>query len=328
MKASLFWELTAGRHGVALTQKGVYNSSYFFSGDEENYQWKLEFSVNDERSDYNSVSIHLIASDADEIRIKHELQLRMYGDNDYEDYGIWDMDLVVSAKGVNTLKIHDKRFIDIPKFVPSEVYKQFCKSGKYPAIFCTLEIQSVQHKCNIKHHEEGTTALESLLDDPEFGDITLETSSRSFKVNKKVLSVQSPVFRAMFEHDMKEKIENTIMIPDVDAEVMQELLLFIYCGKVKCFDRAMELFRAADKYQVDALKLRCLEKLCDRITVKDAVEIYSLANACSDEKLIACATGFIVENIKKIIAEANFDSLQDISAMKKLLLGIVSEYVT
>jgi hypothetical protein len=52
----------------------------------------------------------------------------------------------------------------------------------------------------------------------------------------------------MFAHNFKENLTNVVEIRDIKLEVFQELLRFIYCGKVNDLNKhAAGLYRAADK---------------------------------------------------------------------------------
>lgn len=62
---------------------------------------------------------------------------------------------------------------------------------------------------------------------------------------------RSPVFAAMFEHEMEERKHNRVDITDVDHEVLKEMLRFIYTGKAPNLDKmADDLLAAADKVYI------------------------------------------------------------------------------
>ena len=62
------------------------------------------------------------------------------------------------------------------------------------------------------------------------------------------ISARSPVFAAMFEHEMEERRCNRADINDVESDVFREMLRFVYTGKATCLDRmADDLLAAADK---------------------------------------------------------------------------------
>lgn len=65
---------------------------------------------------------------------------------------------------------------------------------------------------------------------------------------------RSPVFAAMFEHEMEERKQNRVAITDVDHEVLREMLRFIYTGRAANLERmADDLLAAADKVCINAL---------------------------------------------------------------------------
>ena len=61
-----------------------------------------------------------------------------------------------------------------------------------------------------------------------------------------LILAQSPIFRAMFKADMKEKEDNTVEISDIDHVVFEEFLRFCYTGKFSK-SLAIKLFTVADK---------------------------------------------------------------------------------
>lgn len=62
---------------------------------------------------------------------------------------------------------------------------------------------------------------------------------------------RSPVFQAMFEHEMEERKHNRVDITDVDHEVLREMLRFIYTGKASNLEKmADDLLAAADKVNI------------------------------------------------------------------------------
>ncbi|KAJ1189023.1 hypothetical protein NDU88_005776 [Pleurodeles waltl] len=60
---------------------------------------------------------------------------------------------------------------------------------------------------------------------------------------------RSPVFNAMFEHEMEESRKNRVHIKDIDPDVFKELMGFIYTGKSppNLKEIADSLLAAADK---------------------------------------------------------------------------------
>ena len=101
--------------------------------------------------------------------------------------------------------------------------------------------------------------LKNLFLEDQFSDVNLVTScEKVLKAHKCILSAVSPTFAAMFKHDMLENKSNIVNIPDVDNEVLKQMLRFIYIGQVENMETiASGLFIAADKYNIEDLKTKC-----------------------------------------------------------------------
>ncbi|CAO1432572.1 unnamed protein product [Diamesa tonsa] len=122
--------------------------------------------------------------------------------------------------------------------------------------------------------------LNALMLDSTHSDFTIIVESNEFKVHKSMLSARSPVFMKMFESNMKEAADNKVEINDVDPDVFEQLLIFIYSGKIPVnLDLyAMELFVAADKYKIEDLKDLSEKHISLNVTMDNAMAVFNLAN--------------------------------------------------
>lgn len=68
----------------------------------------------------------------------------------------------------------------------------------------------------------------------DFCDVRLKVGSRVFRVHRLVLAASSPYFSALFSGGMSEVDQEEVQILGVDTEVFEELLDFIYTGRL-CF---------------------------------------------------------------------------------------------
>lgn len=119
-------------------------------------------------------------------------------------------------------------------------------------------------------------------------------AGKEYQAHKAVLAARSPVFAAMFEHEMEERKHNRVEITDVDADVLREMLRFIYTGKSNNLEKmADDLLAAADKYALERLKVMCEEALCSGLSVDNAAEVLILADLHSADQLKAQAIDFI-----------------------------------
>lgn len=136
--------------------------------------------------------------------------------------------------------------------------------------------------------------LSSLYESQKFSDVILSVDGRDFHAHKAILAARSPVFAAMFAHEMEEKKQNRVEIKDMDHEVLNEILRFIYSEKAPQLEKmADDLLAAADRYDLERLKVMCEEALCSNLAVDTAAEVLILADMHSAQQLKAHAIEFI-----------------------------------
>lgn len=140
-------------------------------------------------------------------------------------------------------------------------------------------------------HESWAKAFEHM----SHSDVIIKTSDKKvLKAHKFVLSARSTVFDSMFTHDMEENRTGIIKISDAHSTVITELLRYIYCNKVQdiaSFDRL--LYKAADKYQIEGLKVICLQSIYQRINPQNAGKYAEFALFHKIEHLFSCCA-FII----------------------------------
>ena len=123
--------------------------------------------------------------------------------------------------------------------------------------------------------------LGRLIASEEFEDVDIECGDKVFHTHRVILATHSPVFRAMFQADMKEKIMKKVNIIGIRPEVVAEMLHFIYTGvtnKEVAEADAGELLAVANQYQLDDLKRMCERVLCSSIRVENCIEYMVLGH--------------------------------------------------
>lgn len=152
--------------------------------------------------------------------------------------------------------------------------------------------------------------FEKLLEDRKFSDVRIVVGDKTFHAHKAVLSVRSSVFAAMFNHGMKEQKESRIDITDFDAEVIEQLLFFIYSGTVDLdqIERlASKLFAVADKYEIEGLKIICEQALIVNLKIDNIAEILQLVDKHGSETLCEAAFKFLRKNRFRLTFDTNSD---------------------
>jgi hypothetical protein len=130
--------------------------------------------------------------------------------------------------------------------------------------------------------------------------------------HKRILSARSPVFAAMFKHDMQEAKTGKVSIKDFDLETFRELLHFIYLGRTSGpldASKAQPLFLAADKYDILDLREDCSRKLLSSMQLCNAIELMIWAHNNSVDHVKEAALEVVVRNGKEICLQQDWEML-------------------
>lgn len=181
-------------------------------------------------------------------------------------------------------------------------------------ILCTMQILKENPDDQQSSQIGCMSDFENFLNNPQFSDAKFIVDGKAFYAHKNILANGSKVFAAMFEHDMKENFQSTVEIQDIDYEVFQEVLRFVYAGKVNNIERIAEnLFIAADKYALDELMAACATSLCDSLSVDNAVACLKFAEMYNVQDLKTTAIAFIASHATAIIHKPGFTSIRELN---------------
>ncbi|XP_065205327.1 speckle-type POZ protein-like [Planococcus citri] len=141
-----------------------------------------------------------------------------------------------------------------------------------------------------------------LLEHRKLADVILSVNGQEFPAHKNILTARSPVFAAMFAHNAKENKENRVCIDDMNEKVVGDMLRFIYTGKCENLrELATGLLVAADKYDLDRLKMICANELYETLSVENAASILALADMHGVKELRNAAIKFIVSKPTEVL---------------------------
>uniref|UniRef100_A0A1I8I867 Speckle-type POZ protein n=3 Tax=Macrostomum lignano TaxID=282301 RepID=A0A1I8I867_9PLAT len=152
--------------------------------------------------------------------------------------------------------------------------------------------------------------LGQLLERGQHADLTLCIGGAELPAHKAVLSARSPVFQAMFQHQMEESRASRVVVEDVDEDTMREVLRYVYSGRAPRLDQmADSLLPAADKYQLDRLKVMCEESLAAALTVENVCDCLVLADLHCAAQLRQRASQFILANASRVAESPGWDQM-------------------
>ncbi|XP_036032686.1 speckle-type POZ protein-like [Onychomys torridus] len=227
---------------------------------------------------------------------------------------------IISAEGEKTQTMRISRAI---RFVPGLGYgfkkyilRDFLFSNASHlltddklSLFCRVSIIQDSFRISNQNRKPGIQVprctladeLGELWENSQFTDCCLVVAGQEFRVHKAILAARSPVFRAMFQHDMKESKSNHVEIHDLEPHVFKAMMGFIYTGKAPDLDSmAAAVLAAADKYGLQRLKVMCEDALCRDLSVENAAHTLFLADLHSSGQLKIQALDFITAHASEV----------------------------
>ncbi|KFM68818.1 Speckle-type POZ protein B, partial [Stegodyphus mimosarum] len=166
--------------------------------------------------------------------------------------------------------------------------------------------------------------LRNLYETGQFSDARITVGSEVFFVHKCILCARSSVFSRMFQTKMTEAKNDTIEISDVDPNVMEKMLSYMYSGYLEDMeDSVEELYSLANRYDVPSLRKKCSNFLKSNFTFGNVCNILQLADLHSDSDLFNSALDFISDHAKDVFSTDHWIKITKCNFMAKLLQDLV-----
>ncbi|OBS69589.1 hypothetical protein A6R68_01870, partial [Neotoma lepida] len=152
--------------------------------------------------------------------------------------------------------------------------------------------------------------LGELWENSCFTDCSLVVAGQEFRAHKAILAARSPVFRAVFQHDMEDSKRNLLEIHDLEPQVVMVMMDFIYTGKAQDLDSMADVvLAAADKYGLENLKVMCEDVLCRDLSVENAAHTLFLADFHSAGQLKTQALDFITAHASEVSETSSWKTI-------------------
>jgi len=152
--------------------------------------------------------------------------------------------------------------------------------------------------------------FESEFNNDKTADVQLIIEGKCIYAHKIILSARSNYFKAMFNSGMCESESSKITITDFKYSTIESLIKFLYSVKSEVNDdlnELIELYRAADKYQLDSLMNYIHQSICSKITCQNACSILSEIY-CYPHLEKSCLE-FIAQHLSSIYSTPDFRNL-------------------
>ena len=177
-----------------------------------------------------------------------------------------------------------------------------------------------------KESQHVLNHLLNLWNTRNLADITFKFKDKTIQAHSLIVASGSPVLDAMFKHNFKEKEEKTAIIHDIQSEVFEHLLRFIYTGDADLDNiNVARLIVAADKYGMDALKDECALRLSQDLTIETATRNLILSHLQNSSLLYQSTLDFMSKNANVICSRKDWMELLKkypelgFSAMQKMV---------
>lgn len=296
VKFSYMW--TINNFSYSREEMGeVLKSSSFSAGANDKLKWCLRVNpkgLDEESKEYLSLYLLLVSCNKSEVRAKFKFSILNARREETKAMESQRAYRFVQGKDWGFKKFIRRDFLldEANGLLPDDKLTLYCEvSVVADSVNISGQNCAIQFKvpdCSLSDD------IGDLFESQKFSDVILSVKGKEFYAHKAILAARSPVFAAMFEHDMEEKKQNRVDITDMDAEVLKEMLRFIYTGKAPNLENMSdELLAAADKYVLERLKVMCEEELCQSLSVDSVSESLVLADLHNADQLKAYAIDFI-----------------------------------
>ena len=188
----------------------------------------------------------------------------------------------------------------------------------------------VKNNSNLSNHAlKVMEKIQEHLCQQQLCDVILIVGSQRFYAHRLVLSAVSDYFRAMFNSNVREAVEKEIAIQDIEADVFQLLINYIYTGKLEVSEENVEkVLSAANMLQLKLVVDASCDFLVKQLHPSNCLGIRSFADLQNCQHLYVAAHNYTMEHFRKVIQNQEYLALP-LDQMCKLLendnVNVVSE---
>ncbi|KAJ7550511.1 hypothetical protein O6H91_07G104200 [Diphasiastrum complanatum] len=293
------------------------------------YQWAIYFYPDGKNTEDNSLYVSVfiaLASEGQDVRALFELTLLdQSGNGRHKIHSHFDRSL---EGGPYTLKYRGsmwgyKRFFRRAVLETSDYLKNDSLSIDCTVGVVTSATQGPKlYSINIPEPELGQH-FGALFDSGEEADVLFDVDGTIIPAHKLVLAARSPVFKEQLLGKSGDSSAGTVQIKDMDPPIFRALLQFIYKDKLPDADElpgtsstspstmmAQHLLAAADRYNLDRLRVVCEAKLCEDINVDTVASTLALAEQHHAMQLKAVCLKFAASHLAAVMQSEGFEQLR------------------
>lgn len=198
-----------------------------------------------------------------------------------------------------------KQFIKLNELLTD----RYVKDG-YITITCLMKVFSgTDDELNEKSKKfKGIAAsFNKLLENEKFSDLTITVGDKKFNVHRAIIAARCSYFKTLFN----ESENKVITLDDLEPDVFQEVLVYIYTNKLpKISEMTDKLLTAAHKFNIENLAKLCDVQLGHNLKVETIAHDLDVARSCTRLDLITSIEEFIKENYDEVSRDGSWIELK------------------
>lgn len=134
-------------------------------------------------------------------------------------------------------------------------------------------------------------------------DVTLKTNTnQQVAAHRAVLAASSPYFRAMFVNNLLESTQRSVIIKDIDFDILQAVVAYAYNVEfILPTDRVLLLMIAADLLQMIPLRNECSDFLQHQLRPDNCLSLRAFAELHSCSVLYDICTKFASDHFEEVM---------------------------
>jgi len=195
------------------------------------------------------------------------------------------------------------------------------------ALVATYEIQYATQGSRVELRDKSQADLQrlqgmsahfgKLFETGRHADVQIRLGSSTIDAHSVILSARSPVFDAMWSHEMSEKRTMCVDIDDLDVASMRDMVKFMYTGKLvtdlKNDDVTVALLKTAHRYEVADLVEECVHALTKNLTEALALDRMMVADLLGNAALQRSCLDFISASSDRMVAIQKLPEFQELA---------------
>jgi len=141
----------------------------------------------------------------------------------------------------------------------------------------------------------------------ELCDVEISVGKRSFLCHRLVLACVSLYFRAMFQSQMVESTERSVVIQDIEEEAMEKLIQFAYTAKIRLStENVQSILYAASILQIETVATACSSFMKSHLQPSNCIEVRSFAEMHNRVELMKMTDMYMRENFIAVSVTEEF----------------------